>query len=189
VADVTGSGRNEVVFSTDSGMVYALASDGTAIVQMQTNDDTPSVQPVFYDWYGNNQNVIMQAAGDKVYAWNQNGEPLPNFPVVLNEEITTPLTVMDINGNGVAEMILATADRNVHILNARGQAISGWPQSTNSVVRSRPLIESIGNQQSLFVFAENALHGWNINGQQGKTFRYFSQHRCRDLRQSIILTF
>jgi hypothetical protein len=173
VADVTGSGRDEVVFATDSGMIYVLASDGTAIVQMQTNGDTPVGEPVLYDWYGNNQNVIMQAAGDKVYAWNQDGEPLPNFPVVLNEEITTPLTVMDINGNGVAEMILATADRNVHILNARGQAISGWPQSTNSVVRARPVIESFGGQQSLFVFAENALHGWNINGQRRENFPVF----------------
>ncbi|MCC5904698.1 MAG: hypothetical protein JJU13_00700 [Balneolaceae bacterium] len=165
LADITGSGRNEVVFSTDEGSVYVLASDGTAIVQMLTNDDIPIGQPVVYDWYGNNQNVIMQAAGDKVYAWNQNGDLLPNFPVVLNEEITTPLTVKDVTGNGMAEMIIATADRNVHILNARGQALSGWPQSTNSVVRSRPLIESIRGQQALLVFAENALHGWNVNGQ------------------------
>jgi hypothetical protein len=173
LGDVTASGRNEVVFSTDNGSVYALASDGTAVIQLSTNDDTPIGQPVLYDWYGNNQNVLMQAAGDKVYAWNQNGELLPGFPVVLNDEITTPLTVMDINGNGVAEMILATADRNVHILNARGQAISGWPQNTNSVVRSRPLVATIGNQQSLFVFAENTLHGWNINGQQRDGFPVF----------------
>ncbi|MCC5942292.1 MAG: hypothetical protein JJU37_12200 [Balneolaceae bacterium] len=173
LADITGSSRNEVVFSADDGFVYVLATDGTLVLQVDTEMDEPIGSPVVYDWYGNNQNIIMQAAGDKVYAWNREGEILPNFPVQLGEAITTPLTVMDITGNGVSEMILATADRRVHILNARGQAINGWPQSTNSTVRSRPLISEIAGQQSLFVFAENALHAWNINGQRRNGFPVF----------------
>lgn len=173
LADITGSSRNEVVFSAEDGFVYVLATDGTLVMQASTEMDVPIGSPVVYDWYGNNQNIIMQAAGDKVYAWNRDGEILPNFPVQLGEAISTPLTVMDITGNGVAEMILATADRRVHILNARGQAINGWPQSTNATVRHSPFISDIGGQQSLFVFAENALHAWNINGQRRNGFPVF----------------
>ncbi len=173
LADITGSSRNEVVFSTDSGQVFVLATDGTLVLQTHTEQDTPMGPPVVYDWYGNNQNIIMQAAGDKVYAWNREGDILPNFPVLLSETISTPLTVTDITGNGVAEMILATADRRIHILNARGQSINGWPQSTNSTVHSKPLIETIGGQKSLFVFAENALHAWNISGQRRIGFPVF----------------
>ena len=174
IADVTGSARNELIFSTSYGSVYVLASDGTTVIQVNTqDDDVPIGSPVIFDWYGNNQNVIMQSAGDKVYAWNQNGVLLPNFPVHLNEEITTPLKVMDVTGNGMAEMILATADRQVYILNARGQAISGWPQSTNSVVQSTPLVAEINEVSSLFVFAENTLHGWNINGQRRNDYPVF----------------
>ena len=173
LADITGSSRNEVIFSADDGFVYVLATDGTLVLQADTETDVPIGSPVIYDWYGNNQNIIMQAAGDKVYAWNREGEILPNFPVQLGEAITTPLTVMDITGNGVAEMILATADRRVHILNARGQAINGWPQSTNATVRSRPFISEVSGQQSLFVIAENALHAWNINGQRRNGFPVF----------------
>lgn len=171
--NLTGSGRNEVIFSTENGSVYALASDGTVILQASTMEDEPVGPPVVYDWYGNDQNIIMQAAGNKIYAWNQSGTILPNFPVSLAENATTPLTVTDITGNGVAEMIVATADRNVHILNARGQAISGWPQATNSVVKYKPLIAEIDNQQSLFVFAENALHGWNANGRRKNNYPVF----------------
>tara|TARA_R100001143_G_C3361295_1_gene136450 strand:- start:11567 stop:14245 length:2679 start_codon:yes stop_codon:yes gene_type:complete len=163
-ANLSGSVREEIVFSTVNSSVFILASDGTAVVKTSTNDDIPIGSPVVYDWYGNNQNVIMQAAGDKVYAWNRSGDLLPNFPVSVGEEITTPLTVMDFTGNGVAELILATADRNIHILNARGQAINGWPQSTNSVVRFAPLITELNGTKSLFVFAENTLHGWYVNG-------------------------
>jgi outer membrane protein assembly factor BamB len=173
LADITGSNRNEVIFSTENGTVYVLASDGTVVAQMETDNSIPAGSPVVYDWYGNNQNVIMQAAGNRVYAWNRTGELLPNFPVILNEEITTPLTIMDVTGNGVAEMIVATADRSIHILNSRGTAISGWPQNTNTVVSSRPLIRELNGQVSLFAFAENALHAWNINGQRRNGFPVF----------------
>lgn len=173
LADLTGGTRNEAIFSTENGYVYALATDGTVILQASTGDDEPVGSPVVYDWYGNNQNVIMQAAGNKVFAWNQSGTLLPNFPISLSEDITTPLTVTDITGNGIAEIIVATADRNMHILNARGQAIGGWPQSTNSVVASKPLIAEIDGQESLFAFAENTLHAWNVNGQRRNNYPVF----------------
>ena len=172
-ANLSGSVRDEIVFSTGSSSVYVLASDGTVVVQNSTEGDIPIGPPVIYDWYGNNQNVIMQAAGDKVYAWNRSGDLLPNFPVSVGEEITTPLTIMDFTSNGVAEMILATADRNIHILNARGQAINGWPQSTNSVVRYAPLITDFNGTRSLFAFAENTLHGWSVNGVRRTGFPQF----------------
>lgn len=173
LADITGSARNEVVFSTENGYVYVLATDGTVVLQLPTNDDQPIGSPVAYDWYGNNQNVIMQAAGEKIYAWNNSGDLLPNFPVVMNESITTPLTVQDINRNGIAEMVISTADRTTHILNSRGEPINGWPRSTNASVNASPLIAEIDGQRSLFVFSENALHAWNINGQSREGFPLF----------------
>ncbi|MDZ7718178.1 MAG: hypothetical protein U5K72_05090 [Balneolaceae bacterium] len=173
LANITGSPRNEVIFTTENGYVYALATDGTVILQATTENDSPVGPPVVYDWYGNNQNIIMQAAGNKVYAWNQSGTILPNFPIRLEEDISTPLTITDITGNGVAEIVVATADRYIHILNARGQEINGWPRSTNSVVESKPLIAEINNQRSLFAYSENTLHAWNVNGDLRENFPVF----------------
>lgn len=173
LANITGSPRDEVIFSTENGYVYALATDGTVILQATTENDVPVGPPVVYDWYGNNQNIIMQAAGNKIYAWNQSGTLLPNFPVRLDENISTPLSIADITGNGVAEMIVATSDRNMHILNARGQEINGWPQSTNSVVEAKPLIAEVNNQQSLFAFSENTLHAWDVNGELRQNYPVF----------------
>ncbi|MCG2588392.1 hypothetical protein [Rhodohalobacter sulfatireducens] len=173
LADITGGPSNEVIFSTENGYIYALAMDGTAILQASTENDVPIGAPVVFDWYGNNQNIIMQAAGNKVYAWNQSGTILPNFPIRLDEDISTPLTITDITGNGIAEIIVATADRNMHILNARGQSIQGWPQSTNSVVESSPLIAEINNQKSMFAYSENTLHAWNVNGELRENYPVF----------------
>ncbi len=81
MADITSNARNEVIFSTSTGSVFALATDGTEILQVSTQGKTPIGPPIVYDWYGNNQNVILQAAGNSVYAWNTNGSLLPNYNI------------------------------------------------------------------------------------------------------------
>ncbi len=173
LADISGSVRNEIIFATDNGNLYALASDGTVVMQASTGEDEPVGQPVVYDWYGNNQNVIMLAAGNKIYAWNETGIQLPSFPITLNEQVTTPLQVADLTRNGIAEIIVATADRRIHVLNARGEAVNGWPRVTNSVITSPPVLGTFSNENALFAIAENALHGWLINGSLKAGFPVF----------------
>ncbi len=173
LANIGGSSREEIIFATTNGSVYAIATDGTVVTQASTSPDTPVGSPVVYDWYGNNLNVILQAAGNKIYAWNEAGMILPNFPIELNENITTPIQVEDVTRNGVPEIIVTTADRNVHILDSRGDNISGWPQMVNSPIQSKPLITMYNQQRSLFTFSENGLHAWNINGTRKEGFPVF----------------
>lgn len=172
-ANITGSERQEIIFSTNSGSVFAIAADGTTILQTSTSTDIPSGPPVVYDWYGNNQPVIMQAASNKIYAWNKSGDMLPNFPIELDEEITTPLTVQDVLANGVPEIVVATANRNLHLLNTRGLPVTGWPQSTNSIINSQPLIADFDGEKSIFAFSENTLHSWSLTGQRRDGFPVF----------------
>lgn len=115
----------------------------------------------------------MQIAANKIFAWNKNGDVLPNFPVVLEEDITTPLIVQDVFENGVPEIVVATANRNLHILNTRGQPVTGWPNSTNSVINAAPLIADFEGEKSIFAFSENILHAWDINGQRRNGFPAF----------------
>lgn len=172
-ANITGSTRQEIIFSTRDGSVFAVAADGTTILQTSTGSDVPTGPPVVYDWYGNSQPVILQAASSNIYAWNSNGDILPNFPISLDEEITTPLTVQDVLANGVPEIVVATANRNIHLLNTRGLPVNGWPQSTNSIIYSRPLIADFDGLESIFAFSENTLHSWNLNGQRREGFPVF----------------
>src|SRR5690625_13894 len=177
LADISGNNRPDVVFTTVDGGVHAIATDGSTVTEVSTGQDSPVGPPLVYDWYGNNQRVIMQAAGNKIYAWNASGSPLPNFPVILREEITTPLHVADVTRDGVAEMIVATADRQVHILDARGDAISGWPRTANSQIQAPPLLAEVDGQRSIFVFAENGLHSWHVNGQRRSGYPVFIESR------------
>ncbi|WP_340105347.1 hypothetical protein [Rhodohalobacter sp. 8-1] len=175
LADITSNARNEVIFTTSAGSVFALATDGTEVLQVSTQDKTPIGQPIVYDWYGNNQNVILQAAGNSIFAWNANGSLLPNFPITLDEEITTPLTIEDVTRTGIAEIIVATADRSLHILNSRGEALSGWPQEVNAVISSRPSIMAFGTDRIVFAATENTIHAWNTEGEIRNGFPLFME--------------
>lgn len=164
LADIGGSGRDEVIFATENGSVYALAADGTVVFQLNTGGDRPVGSPVVYDWYATNQNVILLAAGNKIYGWDDTGSPLPQFPFELGEAITSPLTVADINRDGLPEIVVGTADRRLHAIEGRGNNLSGWPLTTNSVIRSKPVIDYFQGSYSVLAFSENAVHAWFPDG-------------------------
>lgn len=179
LANIGGSAREEVLVATRGGLVTALAADGTQIFRVRTENDEPVGSPVVYDWYSNGQMVVMLAAGNKIYAWNNNGIALPNFPVALSETITAPLQIADVTRNGLPEMVVATADRNVHVLDQRGNNIAGWPQSVNAIVRAKPWVETAAGRREIFAYAENVVFAWNASGVMREGFPVFNRAPLR----------
>lgn len=163
-ANIGGSLDKEAVFATKNGTVYAISSDGTLLRQFRTDDDIPIGSPVVYDWYGSGRNVILQAAGDKIYGWDENGELLPKFPFRLTERITTPLSVTDLNGNRIPDAIVATADRRLHVLDGRGNNLAGWPVTTNAPINSKPYVGDYQNRKAVVAYSSNAVHAWDATG-------------------------
>ncbi len=174
VADISGSSRNEIIFASPSGSVYALSADGNRILEANTGSDTPIGSPVVYDWYGTDKNVILLAAGNKIYGWDENGDLLPRFPFALDETITSPLVVTDVNGNGLPNALVATADRKLHTLNGRGNNINGWPVTTNTQITARPVVEEFMNSKTIVAFSGNGVHAWEINGSTKEGFPRFT---------------
>jgi hypothetical protein len=174
MADVAGSSREEVIFATRNGSIYGLATDGTQVLQLSTGDDEPIGSPLVYDWYGNNREIIMQAAGNKIYAWNRTGDLLPKFPFELDARITAPISIGDVSRNGIPEIIVATEDRNVHVLDGRGLNIEGWPQRTNAQVIHQPQLLSLNDTRSIWAVSQNGLHSWLPGGQTRPGFPFFA---------------
>lgn len=164
MVDIGGSSRSEVIFSTQNGSLYALATDGTVVLQTSTGLDNPIGSPIVYDWYGNNQDAIIQAAGNKLYAWSDVGELLPQFPIPLSEDITAPAVIADVTRDGIPEAVIATSDRKIHILDGRGNDIDGWPQSVNAPITEAPLFKKLEDEWALIAFSGNTLHAWQPDG-------------------------
>jgi len=171
--DIRGSSRDEIIFATSDGRIYVLATDGTIVMQTEEIEETPVGSPVIYDWYGTNQKVILVGAGNKIYGWNDTGEVLPRFPFELPEKISAPITISDLDRNGLPEVIAATADRKIHVLNGRGNNIPGWPVTTNAMVRTRPLVDYFQGARSLVAYSENAVHAWSPDGRPRPDFPTF----------------
>ncbi len=172
-ADIRGSADKEIIFATDAGKVYVLAADGSVIQTFTTPNETPVGSPVAYDWYNTGQQVVMIAAGNKIYAWDESSDLLPGFPFTLDEIITTPLTVSDLNNNGLADVIVATANRRVHVLNARGEPLLGWPVETNTVINDKPLVTQYQGRTAVAAFASNAVYIWSAAGRSFSDFPRF----------------
>jgi hypothetical protein len=164
LGDIVGSSSDEIIYSTENGTVYAVATDGTIVMQTSTNGSVPVGSPVLYDWYGNNQPVVMLGAGTKIFAWNQNGNLLPKFPIELNQQITAPIVVTDVRRNGVPEIIAATEDRMLHVIDGRGENVAGWPRTVNTAITSKPVFAEVDGTWSIWVFSQNILHSWLRNG-------------------------
>ncbi len=163
-ANIGGGARDEIVVATESNHIYGIAADGTGFLEINTGNDRPVGSPLVYDWYANNQYAILIAAGNKIYAWNSRGVPLPNFPVTMEERITAPLALADVARDGRPEMIVATADRKVHVLDQRGRNIQGWPQDVNIHVTRQPVFRDFGEGPSVWVAAGNGLFAFSPRG-------------------------
>ena len=106
----------------------------------------------------------MLGAGTKIFAWNQSGTLLPKFPIELNQQITAPIVVTDVRRNGIPEVIAATEDRLIHVIDGRGENVSGWPKSVNTAVTSKPVFAQVDGTWSVWAFSQNILHSWLRNG-------------------------
>lgn len=164
IADIGGNNRPEIIAATDAGAVIGIAGDGTSYFNATTGSDTPLGSPVVFDWYGNGQIAILIAAGNKIYAWNSSGKSLPKFPITLSEQVSAPLVIADINRDGVAEMVVTTSDRFIHVLDGRGEPLKGWPVQTSAQISISPYFEQIANQWALFAQAENGLFAYDSKG-------------------------
>jgi hypothetical protein len=164
LADLVGSSTEEIVFVTQDGLVQSIAFDGTVVMNASTDGETPVGGPVIYDWYGNGQPIVMLAAGTRIFAWNESGNLLPQFPIEIGERVSAPIVVTDVLRNGIPEIIVATENRKIHVIDGRGQNVRGWPQFTNSVVTQQPVFAQVDDTWSIWVYSQNILHSWLRSG-------------------------
>jgi len=174
LADIGGSRDDEVLVATSRGSVYGIAGDGTVLFQTEMESgDVPVGSPVAFDWYGNNQTAILIGASDKIYAWNTNGDLLPQFPFQLDEPLTAPITLADVTRNGISEIIAVTNDRKLHVLNGRGQNIEGFPVMTTAISEYQPGFFQMNGKWTVQAIAENGLFMWDDKGRLMDGFPLF----------------
>ena len=72
----------------------------------------------------------VQGETRRAFYVNRDADTLPGFPVFLGGSGESSSHLVDLNGDGSREIILATADGVVHAIGGNGMDIAGWPVRT-----------------------------------------------------------
>ncbi len=153
LADLDNDGKAEIIIGTNNFRVcpnpylfYVLKGDGTFYPgwPVETTDNiasSPAVGDLDGDGFldivvgtGNYDEHCQQAAdGNKVYAWDRNGQPLPGWPRATDGNMETSPAIGDIDGDNKLDVVIGCHDYNNRACNTLygwhgdGSTLAGWP--------------------------------------------------------------
>ncbi|TPW18025.1 MAG: hypothetical protein FD129_143 [bacterium] len=146
VGDIDNDGQPEIVFGCSDGRMYALNGDGTAAAGwpqgIQLNEDLDS-SPALGDISGDGiPDVVVGASNGKLFAWKGNGIGLLQVSIkdALNNNVavrSSPILV-DIDANGVPEIIVGDQIGRLHGFYANGTLLPGFPIQTGNLIEGGP---------------------------------------------------
>lgn len=119
--------------------------------------------PVIADLNKDGKQEIIFSADNKLYAINQNGVVIDNFPfsVVGVDKISSGIAVADLDGDGLMDVIFGTADGRIYAYNTNGKVLDGFPVLTGTEVRSTPAIVNNGGKFGIIVYSQDGyLYGF-----------------------------
>jgi len=182
LANHLGSGNPIVKFIDDSkkylaeGLFKAAPQTSSIIVSSDNrlfiNDTLISTNlglinisssPISCDINKDGRQEIIFTADDKVYAVNENGVVIDNFPFTAPNvsRISSGCSVADLDGDGINEVIFGTADGRVYAYNTSGKILDGFPLLAGSEIKSTPAIINTGGNFGIVSYSQDGyLYGW-----------------------------
>lgn len=127
--DFDGDGQREIVVGSWDGYLYLLDSElndlpGWPKWSRKGFFSSPALADL--DGDGSPEIVVGSETG-KIYAWHSDGRAAEGFPVDLGYRIWASPAVVECGQR--AAICLAIGDKEqMHLLDARGQRVEGWPQ-------------------------------------------------------------
>jgi outer membrane protein assembly factor BamB len=127
--DWDGDGILEIVVGSWDGYLYLLDAElndvhGWPKWSRKGFFSSPALADL--DGDGSPEIVVGSETG-KLYAWNSEGEPAEGYPVDLGYPIWASPTAIEWGREGAARLAIG-GDGQIYVLDARGQALDGWPQ-------------------------------------------------------------
>ncbi len=114
----------DLVVQDSNHMLHLINSAGETVYSQQLSG--PVISEAFQiDYLKNGKLQLLLATAENVYAIDRLGNPLPGFPVRLNERITH-LNLVDYDNTREYRYFLATESGNLWLLDRNGKKLEGW---------------------------------------------------------------
>ncbi len=168
----------EVLFSTGK-TVHLVDTDGSYLSGwpkfISTGTDV-SGGPAFGDVDGDGEGEVVVTScnwpnGDDgwVYAYRTDGDLVEGFPATTNGDFSKSPTVVDLDDDGHAEIIVGERDYpigRVYVIGGDGSILPGWPVELDHVPASSAGAADIDNDGIMEILYEsyNTIYAFNIDG-------------------------
>lgn len=129
VADLTGDNRPEILVSSLNGKVYCIDANGRELWKVDTRGTIRLSSPEIADIDGTgNMRVFVGSRSGTVTHIDAAGRVV--WEHRMNSSVSTRVVAVDINGNGVKEIVAKDDSGRISVININGVTYPGWPQDT-----------------------------------------------------------
>ncbi len=192
LGDIDGDGDLEIVIGGMDRRLHAFHHDGTYLLgwplarnynNYRESRSTAALADLdgdgILDIYMGSNNYKIPACPNPYYFYGMKADttPLPGFPLETNQNTESAPAIGDINGDGAPDIIFGTGDFNescgqrsdgkkVYALDSQGQALPGWPVTTNANMVNSPALGDLDNdgQLDVVIHTLDTLYAWRGDG-------------------------
>jgi len=185
VGDVANDGKPEIIITTDQGYLLVLNQSGEVLPESQiVSLNAPLSSPTLADLDNDHFLDIVFTGGGKIFAYRFNGTPLTNFPITVDpgrEQETYPEPILaDLDGDGKAEIIVASKSSQVLAYSYQGRKIADFSRSVSQPIVSSPAITDLNGNGKFDLIAragDNYCYVWQLESDSQQGQLYWAQYQ------------
>ena len=156
----------EIFIQDTANIIYLINNKGNVLWKKELNEAIISdVSQI--DIYNNNKLQIAFNTTSKMYILDRNGKDLINFPISLPQPASAAVLITDYEMNKKYRFIIPTVNGDILNYNTKGNAITGWNYSKNTV----PITEKLSyinihkKDYLIAIFKDGSIKALNRKGQ------------------------
>jgi len=179
LANFDGDGRWWMVFGDDAGWLHAVDQAGKERpgFPVRTAGPRPGPTPTPHPPGGNVYSIEASPAvadlnddgrleiavgswDGRMYLWDDKGQPMPGWPVVVQDQIISSAALVDLDGDDRLDIIVGSKDGRLYGWTVEGQALPGFPYDLGAPVFSSPWVGDLegDGRADIAVGANNGIH-------------------------------